>query len=70
MNCPHFNHKTSCDLSGVFQGMIASVSLLDSQIYEIQEVWTGWEDLWYASDVLNTSPKGLAFLLCITIGIT
>ena len=44
-NHPHFDHETSHDLSDVFQEMISYVSLLDSQIYKIQEVWTGWGDL-------------------------
>ena len=60
-NCPHFNCETSCDLSGLFQEMIAFADLLGSKIYEIQEAWTGWEDLQYANDALKTSPKGLWF---------
>ena len=60
-NLPHFNHETSCDLSGLFQEMIAFADLLGSEIYEIQEAWIGQEDLWYANDVLKNSPKGLQF---------
>ena len=41
--------------------MIAYADLLGSQIYEIQEVWMGWEDLQYANDALKTLPKGLQF---------
>ena len=41
--------------------MISHVSLLDSQIYEIQEAWTGCSDLQYVNDVLRTLPKGLQF---------
>ena len=41
--------------------MITSINLLDSQIYEIQEAWTGQEDLQYANNKLKTSPKGLQF---------
>ena len=41
--------------------MITSVNLLDSEIYEIQEVWTGQKDLWYANDALKLLPKGLQF---------
>ena len=42
---PCLDHESSCDLTGVFQDMITSASLLGSQIYEIQKVWTGWEEL-------------------------
>ena len=42
--------------------MIMSINFLDSEIYKIQEVWTGWEDLWYANDVSNSLPKSLQFL--------
>ena len=44
-NCPHFNWETLCDLSHVFQDMISHIGLLDSQIYEIQEAWTGQGEL-------------------------
>ena len=60
-NCPHFDCETSCDLTGVFWDMVTSASLLGSQIYKIQEVWRGQDELWYANDVLKTLPKGLQF---------
>ena len=41
--------------------MISHVCLLDSEIYEIQEAWTGWDNLWYANNALRTSAKGLQF---------
>ena len=58
-NCPHFDHKTSCNLTTVFWDMITSTGLLGSQIYEIQEFWEGWSELQYANDMLRASPKGL-----------
>ena len=39
--------------------MIICASLLDSEIYEIQEIWTGPEDLQYTNDALKSLPKGL-----------
>ena len=51
-NCPYFDHETSDDLAGLFRDMITSVNLLDSEIFEIQEVWTGQRDLQYANDAL------------------
>ena len=65
-NCPHFNHATLCDLMGIFWDMVTSASLLGSQIYEIQEVWRGQNELWYANDVLKTSPRGLQFFCPIS----
>ena len=41
--------------------MTAYVDILDSTIYEIEEIWTGWDDLQYANDALKSSPKGLQF---------
>ena len=41
--------------------MIVSVNLLDSEIYKIQEVWTGQKDLRCANDALKSLPKGLQF---------
>ena len=34
--------------------MITFANLLGSDIHEIQETWTGWEDLQYANDALKT----------------
>ena len=59
--CPHFNCKTSCNLMNIFRDIIASTSLLGSQIYKIQEVWEGQNKLPYANDVLRALPKGLQF---------
>ena len=36
-----FDHKTLHNLTDVFEDMVTSASLLGSQIYKIQEVWTG-----------------------------
>ena len=41
--------------------MIISAYLLNSEIFEIQDVWTGQEDLQYTNDALKTLPKGLWF---------
>ena len=60
-NHPCFNHETSCDLSGLFQEMITFADLLGSEIYKIQEAWTGQKNLQYANDALKTSQKGLQF---------
>ena len=41
--------------------MIETAGLLGSAIYEIQEEWTGWDELQHANYVLRTLPKGLKF---------
>ena len=41
--------------------MTTSVDFLESEIYEIQEIWTRQEDLQYTNDVLKSLPKGLQF---------
>ena len=41
--------------------MIESAGLLCSEIYEIQETWTGQHKLQYANYALRTLPKGLKF---------
>ena len=56
---PTFDQEGSHNLSSLFQEMITSANLLESQIYKIQEVWTGLKDLRYAHCVLRSSPKGL-----------
>ena len=45
----HFNSENSCNLIDIFQNMIESASLLGSEIYEIQETWTGRHELEYAN---------------------
>ena len=65
-NHPHFNHKTSHNLTSICQNMITSTSLLGSQIYEIQESWEWWSVLQYANDTLRASPKGLQFFCAIS----
>ena len=58
---PTFDQEGSHDLSGPLWEMITSVDLLDSEIYKIQEVSTGWKDLQYAKHALKSFPKGLQF---------
>ena len=41
--------------------MIISADLLNSKIFEIQENWTGREDLWATNDTLKALPKDQFF---------
>ena len=60
-NCPHFNSENSCDLMDIFQNMIESAGLLGSEIYEIQDTWTGRCELEYANYTIKTLLKGPKF---------
>ena len=60
-NCLHFNSETSCDLMDIFWNMIESAGLIGSEIYKIQETWTGQHELEYANYTLKTVLKGLKF---------
>ena len=57
---PTFNQEGSHNLSGLSWEMVTCTDLLDSEIYEIQEVWTRQKDLQYANDALKSLPKGLS----------
>ena len=46
--------------------MTEIASLLGSTIYEIQEAWTGWDELQHANHVLRALPKGLKFFWAVS----
>ena len=50
----------------VFQCMTKTASLLGSAIYEIQEVWTGLDELQHAKHVLRALSKGLEFFQAVS----
>ena len=58
---PNFNNENTHDLTDVFQCMTKTAGLLGSTIYEIQEAWTGWDELQHANHMLRALPKGLKF---------
>ena len=41
--------------------MAQGMNLLDSEIHEVQEVWTGWRGLRAANHATQTSPRGIQF---------
>ena len=61
----NFNQDGNCDLSGIFKKLAKSVSLLGTDIYEIQASWTGPEELKQANYTLQSLPKGLKFLRAV-----
>ena len=58
---PAFDQERSHDLSSLFWEMIISADLLGSEIYKVEEVWAGWQDLRFAQHALRGLPKGLQF---------
>ena len=58
---PTFDKEGSHNLYSLFWEMITSANLLESEIYEIQQVWTRWKDLRYAHHAMRSLPKGLSF---------
>ena len=60
-HCPNFNNENTHDLMDNFQHMIETTGVLGSAIYEIQEAWTGRDELQNANYALRTLPKGLQF---------
>ena len=60
-HCPNFNNENTCRFTDVFWHMIEITGLLGSDIYEIIEAWSGWDELQQAKYSLMTLPKGLKF---------
>ena len=58
----NFSQDGNCDLSKVFKKLVKKAGLLGTNIYEIQECWTGPEELKQANYTLCSLPKGLKFL--------
>ena len=56
-----FDHDGSQDLSCIFQEMATSAGLMDSEVHDVQEVWTGQKDLWAAHHMAKGSTKGIQF---------
>ena len=46
--------------------MTETASLLGSAICEIQEAWTGWDELQHANHMLRALPKGLKFFQAVS----
>ena len=65
-HCPNFNNENTHDLLDIFWHMAESAGLLSSAIYEIQEAWTGWDELQHANHMLRALPKGLKFFQLVS----
>ena len=65
-HCQNFNYENTCDLMDILQHMIETIGVLGSAIYEIQEAWTGQDELQHANYALRTLPKGLKFFQAVS----
>ena len=54
-----FEQEGLYDLTSVFWQMACDTKLLNSEIHEVQEVWTGWRGLKAANCAAQTSPKDI-----------
>ena len=68
----HKSHKAifqqggSYDLISVFSEMAHETSLLNVKIYEVQEVWTGWQGPKAANHATNASQRDIQFFHIVT----
>ena len=58
-----FDQEGSQDISNLFLEMITSTNLLESKIYEVQEVWAGQRDLMYAHCAMEMFTWGSPIFL-------
>ena len=65
-HCSNFNNENFWDFMDLFQCMPETAGILCSTIYEITEAWTGQDELWQASYVLRTLPKGIDFFRAVS----
>ena len=61
MHHPNYDHEGSQDFSHTFKEMATSASLIGSDVHEVQEVWTGWKDLWVIHHTVQSSSKDIHF---------
>ena len=62
---PKFDHKVPHDLSHKFWKMADSTGLLDSDVYEVQDTWTGWKELLTANHAVKSSSKDIHYFWVI-----
>ena len=65
-NHPDFNCEIMCDLSHTFWEMADSAGLLESDIYKVQDAWTGQKDLCTANHTVKASQKNIQFFCLVT----
>ena len=61
MHFPEFDHESSDDLSHTFWEIAMSIGLIDSDVHEVQDVWTGQKDLRATHHVAKRSPKDIHY---------
>ena len=62
-----FEQEGSYDLTSVFREMAQETSLLDVEIYKVQETWTGWQGLRAANCTTKASQRDIQFFCMVTL---
>ena len=60
-HCPKFNHEVPCNISHTFWEMAGSAGLLNLDIHEVQDTWTGLKELSTANHVARSSSKDVLY---------
>ena len=63
---PKVDHEVSHNLSHKFWEMADSAGLLDSHIYEVQDMLTGWKEPHAANHVAKSSSKDICYFQVIS----
>ena len=62
-----FTQEGSYNLTLVFQEMATSTSLLDFDVHEVQDEWTGQRELQAAHQAAKSSPKDIHFFWLVPL---
>ena len=65
-NCPDFDHEILHYLSHTFKEMADSAGHLKSDIYEVQDAWTGQKNLRTTNYAAKASQKNIQFFCMVT----
>ena len=63
---PKFDHKVSHNLAHEFQKRADSAGLLDLDVYEVQDMWTGQKELCATNHVAKGSLKDICYFQVIS----
>ena len=60
-----FEQEGSHNLTSVFQQMARATNLLDTEIHEVQEVWTGWQGSKATNHAAKASQRDIQFFCMV-----
>ena len=62
----NFEEEGSHDLSSTSQDMAYSMNLPGTEVYEVQEEWSGWQELKTTNRTTKASQRGTHFFRLVT----